>query len=148
MSYSHSSDCFEYYSYAVPICSWGVTLLIAVWILTKVFPDNYLLNIIKYEGGASKMLIGLLVNFGFFAFLELLDESIWCSGSSTAETPDEMAEASEQGVLRCHGGDGGGFVLKALPKYCSGGTFGESLCPTVYKRSNNSIVCFLCFFRW
>lgn len=93
------------------------------------------------------MLIGLLASLGFFAFPEPLDESIWCSGSSTAETPDEMAEAGEQGVLRCRGGDGGGFVLKALPKYCSGGTFGESLCPTVYKRSNNSKVCFLCFFR-
>lgn len=32
-------------------------------VLTKTFPDNYTLNIIKYKGGVSKVLIGLLINF-------------------------------------------------------------------------------------
>lgn len=45
-----------------------MTLLIAVRVLTKAFLDYYILNIIKYEGGASKMLIGLLINFRFFTF--------------------------------------------------------------------------------
>lgn len=40
-----------------------MTLLIAVRVLTKTFPDNYTLNIVKYEGGTSKVLIGLLINF-------------------------------------------------------------------------------------
>lgn len=61
------------FSYAVPVCSLGVTLLIAERVLTKVFADNYFLNIIKYEGGASKMLIGLQTVLRFFTFPAPLD---------------------------------------------------------------------------
>lgn len=49
-----------------------MTLLIADRVLTKVLADNYVLNIIKYEGGgASKMLIGLQTVLIFFTFPEL-----------------------------------------------------------------------------
>lgn len=48
-------------------------MLIAVRILTEVSADNCFLNIIKYDGGASKMLIGFLPNLGVFSFLEPLD---------------------------------------------------------------------------
>lgn len=82
--------------------------------MTNVFADDYFLNIIKYEGGASKMLTGLLTTWDFS---QELSQNRWVRALGAAETTDQIAEASKQGVLWCCGGDRGSG-LNAQAKYC------------------------------